>query len=121
VDTDWLDEVLRVAPISSYELAATGGSEKTRFFASGTYFDQDGTLIGTDYRKASGRVNIDHEVNNRLSIGMSYANTWSKNNRKEGDQSLNSPLANAISLPSIYPVYNVDGTYNDDGPYANPV
>lgn len=121
VDTDWLDEVLRVAPISSYELAATGGSEKTRFFASGTYFDQEGTLIGTDYRKASGRVNIDHEVNKRLSIGMSYANTWSKNNRKEGDQSLNSPLANAISLPSIYPVYNEDGTFNDDGPYANPV
>lgn len=121
VDTDWLDEVLRVAPISSYELTASGGSQKTKFFTSGSYFDQEGTLIGTDYQKASGRVNVDHTVNNKLSLGASFALTWSKNNRKEGDQSLNSPMANAISLPPIYPVYNEDGTFNDDGPYANPV
>ncbi|MFO7722135.1 MAG: TonB-dependent receptor, partial [Bacteroidales bacterium] len=121
VDTDWLDQVLRKAPISSYELSASGGSENTRYYLSGSIFDQTGTLLGTDYRKLSARVNIDHRVSRKLMIGSSFSTGYSVNNRKEGDQSLNSPLANAISLPPVFPVYNDDGTYNEDGPYANPV
>ncbi|HXJ99754.1 MAG TPA: TonB-dependent receptor plug domain-containing protein, partial [Gelidibacter sp.] len=48
VDTNWQDVIFRDAPISSYEVSATGGSEKTKFFISGTLFDQEGILIGTD-------------------------------------------------------------------------
>ncbi|OYT17719.1 MAG: SusC/RagA family TonB-linked outer membrane protein [Bacteroidetes bacterium 4572_77] len=121
IDTDWLNEVLQIAPISNYELSATGGTKKTKFFISGGYFNQQGTLIGTGYERLNGRVNIDYKVNNWMNIGANIGLSYSKNNRKEGDQSLNSPLANAIAMPSIYPVYNPDGTYNDDGPFANPV
>ena len=121
IDTDWLDEVLNTAPIANYELSASGGSQKTKFYISGSYFDQEGTLIGTGYDRLNGRVNIDHTVNDRITIGSNIGISYSRNDRKEGDQSLNSPLANAIAMPAIYPVYNDDGTYNDDGPYANPV
>lgn len=120
-NTDWLDQVLRKAPISNFELSAEGGSEKTKFYISGTSFNQKGTLIGTDYSKLSVRANIDNKVSKKLLIGTNFATSYSLNNRKEGDQSLNSPLANAIALPSIYPVYNDDETYNEDGPFANPV
>ncbi len=121
IDTDWFDEVLRVAPIANYELSASGGSKDTRFYISGNYFDQQGTLIGTAYDRLNGRVNIDHTVNDRLTIGSNIGISYSRNDRKEGDQSLNSPMANAIAMPAIYPVYNEDGSFNDDGPFANPV
>ncbi len=121
VNTNWLNEVLQTAPIGNFELSAAGGSDKTRFYTSMTYFDQEGTLLGTAYDKISGRVNIDHRISDRVKIGLNYGISYARNDRKEGDQSLNSPLANAISLPPIYPIYNEDGTYNEDGPFANPV
>lgn len=121
VDTDWLSHVLRTSPTQSYELSATGGDEKTRFFVSGNYFDQEGILLGTSYERLSGRVNLDHKVNDNLDLGMDVDFSYSLNNRVEGDQSLNAPLANAIANPPIYPVYNEDGSYNEDAPFANPV
>jgi TonB-linked SusC/RagA family outer membrane protein len=39
----------------------------------------------------------------------------------EGDQSLHGPLPNGISTPAIFPVFNEDGTYNQEGPYSNAV
>ena len=121
IDTDWLDEVLSTAPIANYELSAAGGSKSTKYYISGNYFTQEGTLIGTAYDRLNGRANLDVKVNDFINVGANIGLSYSKNDRKEGDQSLNSPLANAIAMPAIYPVYNPDGTYNDDGPFANPV
>jgi TonB-linked SusC/RagA family outer membrane protein len=121
VDTDWLSEVLRTAPTANYELSASGGDQKTKFFVSGNYFSQEGVLIGTSYDRLSGRVNLDHQVSDKLDIGLSTGLSYSFNQRVEGDQSLNAPLANAIANPAIYPVYNADGSYNEDAPFANPV
>lgn len=120
-NTDWQDVIFRSAPIASYELSATGGNDKTRFFISGSYFDQKGILIGTRFQRMNTRVNVDHSINDKFRIGTSIGLTYSTSNRVEGDQSLNGPLPNGISTPAIFPVYNPDGTYNQDGPYANPV
>lgn len=121
IDTDWQDVIFRTAPMSSYEVSATGGSEKTQFFASGTLFEQTGILIGTDYQRANGRLNIDHELSDKVKIGASIGMAYAKTNRVESDQTLHGPLPNGISTPAIYPVYNEDGSYNQEGPYANPV
>ena len=121
IDTDWQDEIFRTAPMSSYELSASGGNEKTRYFMSGNIFEQEGILLGTDFKRVNGRVNLDHTVNDKLTIGTSVGITYSKTDRVEGDQTLHGVLPNGISTPAIFPVYNPDGTYNQDGPYANAV
>ncbi len=121
IDTDWQKAIFRTAPNSNYELTVTGGNEKTKFFMSGDYFAQDGILIGTDYKRMNGRVNVDHNITDKLSIGTSIGLTYSKTDRVEGDQTLHGPLPNGISTPAIYPVYNTDGSYNQDGPYSNAV
>jgi TonB-linked SusC/RagA family outer membrane protein len=121
IDTDWQKVIFRIAPISNYELSASGGNEKTKFFMSGDLFNQLGTLIGTDYQRMNGRLNIDHSISEKLTVGASIGLTYSKTDRVEGDQTLHGPLPNGISTPSIYPVYNPDGSYNQDGPYSNAV
>ena len=121
IDTDWQDEIFRTAPNANYELTANGGNEKTKFFMSGDYFTQDGILIGTDYQRLNGRLNLDHNLSDKITIGASVGLTYSKTNRVEGDQTLHGPLPNGISTPAIYPVYNEDGSYNQDGPYSNAV
>ncbi|HTE31872.1 MAG TPA: TonB-dependent receptor, partial [Chryseolinea sp.] len=121
VDVDWQKEIFRTAPISNYELSTTGGNDKTKFFISGNYFDQDGILIGTGFKRLNGRFNIDHKVNDRLNVGTSIGLTYSKSNRVEGDASLHGPLPNGISTPAVVSVYNDDGSYNQSGPYSNAV
>jgi TonB-dependent starch-binding outer membrane protein SusC len=121
VDTDWLNEIFRVAPMSSYELSASGGDASTQFFISGNYFQQEGIIIGTDFQRLNGRLNLDHKVNSNVTIGGSLGTSYSLNNRVEGDRSLHGVLPNAISMAPIYPVYNPDGTYNQDGFFANPI
>jgi TonB-dependent starch-binding outer membrane protein SusC len=120
-DTDWQKIIFRNAPSSNYELTANGGNEKTKFFMSGDYFKQQGILIGTDYQRLNGRLNVDHSITEKLTVGASIGLTYSKTNRVEGDQTLHGPLPNGISTPAIYPVYNPDGSYNQDGPYSNAV
>jgi TonB-linked SusC/RagA family outer membrane protein len=121
IDTDWQDVIFRTAAINSYEVSARGGSEKTQFFVSGTLFDQEGILIGTDYQRVNGRLNLDHKLSDKVKIGASIGLTYSKTNRVEGDQTLQGPLPNGISTPAIFPVFNQDGSYNQEGPYSNPV
>jgi TonB-linked SusC/RagA family outer membrane protein len=120
-DVDWQKEIFRTAPMSNYELSTTGGNDKTKFFISGNYFDQDGILIGTAFKRINGRINVDHKVNDRLNVGTSIGLTYSKSNRVEGDASLHGPLPNGISTPAVISVYNADGSYNQSGPYSNAV
>jgi TonB-linked SusC/RagA family outer membrane protein len=121
IDTDWMDEILQTAPTSNTELSVSTGNDKTRLFISGNYYFQDGIVKGTSYDRYSGRINVDHSILKNLKIGGGVSMSYSDNARVEGDQTLHGPLPNALSIPAIYPVYNSDGTYNEDGPYSNPV
>ncbi len=121
IDTDWQDVIFRTAPINSYELSANGGSEKTKYYIGGTLFKQTGILIGTDYKRLNGRINIDQELSDKFTIGASIGLTYAKTDRVESDQTLHGPLPNGISTPAIFPVFNEDGSYNQEGPYSNAV
>jgi len=121
VNTNWQDEIFRTAPTTKVELSAAGGNEKTKFYISGDYFQQDGILKGTDYSRLNSRLNLDHSLTDKVSIGASLGISYAKTDRVEGDQSLHGVLPNGISTPAIYPVYNADGSYNQSGPYSNAI
>ncbi|MFP4025017.1 MAG: SusC/RagA family TonB-linked outer membrane protein [Thiohalospira sp.] len=121
INTNWQDELYQITPIQNYNLSFSGGSQKTNYYLTTSYFHQEGIVQGTDYSRINARVNLDHQYSEKLKIGTSLAIIKSENNRKEGDQSLNGPVPNAIALPPTFPVYNEDGSYNDDGPLANPI
>jgi TonB-linked SusC/RagA family outer membrane protein len=121
IDTDWQKEVFRKAPTFDLGLSIRGGTQKSRYYISGNYFNQEGIIIGSDFRRYNLMMNYDYRINDRFSIETGNTFAYSVNNRVEGDQTLNGPFPNAISMPPVYPVFNDDGTYNNDGPYANPV
>ena len=120
VNTHWLDEVFRTARIQNYELSASGGNEKTRYYISGSFFDQVGTLIGTDYKRFSGRLNLDHDISTKLSFGTNLTLAQSINNRATGDNTVQGVLPNAIASAPIYPVFDADGRYANNT-YSSPV
>lgn len=121
IDTDWMSEVLQIAPTTNTELSVSSGNDKTRLFLSGSYYKQDGVVKGTAYDRYSGRINVDHKLLKNLSVGGGVSLSYSKNKRVEGDGTLYGPLPNAMSIPAIYPVYTADGKYDESHFYANPV
>ena len=102
VNTDWQNLVLKDAPISQYDVNISGGNDKTHFFISGQYLDQTGILIANKYKRYSGRVNIDNQVRDWLTVGMNMNYSKSINYRVSNDNAFSTPLQ-IIALSPITP------------------
>ncbi|MFO7977308.1 MAG: TonB-dependent receptor [Bacteroidales bacterium] len=113
-DFDWLAAAFRDdAPTQNYELSARGGTERTKFFVSGSYFDQQGMAYGSSMTRASARINLDHEANDRLSFGLNVGLSNTNQDTPLTDAAyFTSPVTGSFLMPPIYSAYNPDGTYN---------
>lgn len=113
VNANWENVMFRKAKTQQHILSLTGGNDKTRFFISGSVFDQEGVVIATALKRYTGRINIDHTVNN-LKIGLStFVGSSKLTNTSENDQWIGDPL-NGIRWANPYVTpYNADGTYNN--------
>ncbi|GJM33864.1 MAG: SusC/RagA family TonB-linked outer membrane protein [Saprospiraceae bacterium] len=78
--TDWQDAIFRDAPIQNYQLGFTGGSQKTNYAISGGYFQQDGIILNSDFERYNFRVNLEHNVSDRFSVGSSIGLSHIKSN-----------------------------------------
>ncbi|MEO8448937.1 MAG: TonB-dependent receptor [Gemmatimonadota bacterium] len=124
VNTDWQKAIFRRAPIGNAELAVSGGTESIRYRVSGNYFGQEGTVIGSDYRRLGGRVNLDFKASNKLTFSSKLAVSGEANHRVEGDNSLTGVVGNAIANQPMIPIRLSDGSFAStaDGlQYANSV
>lgn len=99
--TDWLDEAFRDGKTYNVELQASGGNEKTRFFVSGGYFDQDGILIGSEFNRFSLRSNIDHTASDRLSFSLNLNGSYSQQNNAVDGNRFQSPIASAFTTTPL--------------------
>ena len=110
--TDWQKAVFRpTAVIQSYNLSALGGSDKVRYAATGGYFQQDGTLNGSNFERFTLRLNGDVQASKYVKIGNSLALTHSSERQLFTDNSEFGVLANVLQAPPTLPVYNPDATW----------
>lgn len=72
---NWQDEIFRTAWQQNHTLRLTGGTEGVRYNASLSYFDQDGTLLETGYKRMQGRMNT---VVRRGKLNMSLTTNYSR-------------------------------------------
>jgi TonB-linked SusC/RagA family outer membrane protein len=113
VNANWEEVMFRKAKTQQHILSMTGGNDKTRFFFSGSMFDQQGLVIATALKRYTGRLNIDHTVNN-LKVGLTtFIGSSKMTNTTENDQYIGDPL-NAIRWANPYVTpYFPDGSYNN--------
>ena len=114
--TDWQDELFRNAPISNHTLTVSGGDTRTQYLLSGSFFDQEGIALGSDFKRISVRLNLDNKTTDWLKIGTSLQLV----NIDENVNTSGSSVINmALSQTPDIPVTNADGSwggrYNDDG------
>jgi TonB-linked SusC/RagA family outer membrane protein len=128
VNTDWLDEVLRRGIYQQYQVSASGGNDKTKFYISGALRDEEGVQLNNRFTRYSGTANFDHKINQRASIGTNVLLAFTTNDRVKGDNFLDGVYSGAIkSLPWFAP-YNEQGKLYGPGspnypgfPNFNPV
>ncbi|QHW00333.1 SusC/RagA family TonB-linked outer membrane protein [Spirosoma endbachense] len=127
-DTDWQDAIFRQAPISEYQLSASGGSDKVRYAVSGAYFSQQGTMKGTSYDRYNLRFNLDADLSPKLRIGVSLAPSYSQQYRQpaggpynnassselSGGRSLPNTVTSATLMPPIVPLYTANGDFGQN-------
>jgi TonB-linked SusC/RagA family outer membrane protein len=110
--SDWQKAVFRpTAVIQSYNLSALGGSEKVRYAATGGYFQQDGTLNGSNFERFTLRLNGDIQANKYIKIGNSLALTHLSDRQLNTGNDEFGVLNNVLQAPPTIPVYNPDGTW----------
>ena len=118
--TDWTRQVFRNAFRHSHQLSLSAGNEKTRVYSGLGYSRTDGIVLGSYFDRISGRINIDHQINDRLKVGMRQmvSFTGSRGHNDQSDQSQGMGYATPIGVmtqsdPTATPE-NPDGTWNEN-------
>ncbi|HYC27928.1 MAG TPA: hypothetical protein VEB42_03915, partial [Chitinophagaceae bacterium] len=112
--TDWEKVFFRTGITQQHQLSASGGNDKTRFYASIAYLNQTGVVQATALKRYTGRINVE-SGNDNLRVGMNTSFGYSIfNSTQEANQIVSSPL-NGIrwSLPYFTP-YDNNGNYLKD-------
>ncbi|MGM9511886.1 SusC/RagA family TonB-linked outer membrane protein [Larkinella sp. GY13] len=102
--TDWQDVMLRTAPIQQHQISVSGGNNVSRFFTSAGYFDQEGILIGTNYKRANVRINSDHQVTKFLTFGQTLMLSYDKMRGEQGFGGGRTAIMQAIRNLPYWPV-----------------
>ena len=108
--TNWQDEVFRTALQHQHQISAQGGTDKIQYYVSGSFMNQEGTIIGSNFDRLSFRANLDAQLKDWFKLGLNatYANTHDNLKLADGQEGV--IFYSLSSLPDI-PVYDLDGNY----------
>ncbi len=120
--TNWQDALYRRTLLQKHAISLSGGTDKTHFYLSGEYFNQEGIAPGSGFQRYATRLNLDNQARHWLKVGVNLTAAQTK-------EKVNTTNAGIIQLalqqnPGV-PVKNPDGSWG--GPattqfqYTNPV
>jgi TonB-dependent starch-binding outer membrane protein SusC len=125
--TDWMDEITKAAPMQSHNISVSGGTETGNYLFGLNYFNQEGIINYTGYKRYSVRANTNFIVKNKIRLGenvqLSFIDNRGFTNQDEGNA-----ISMAYRMQPIVPVYDIKGNYagtrgsnlgNASNPFAN--
>ena len=122
-DTDWLDELFTTGLSTNFQLSASGGTEKTRYYISGGYFGVDGIVTEKNdkYKRVNFRTNIESEVSERFKVGSNLQLTYITQDRLSSSGDAPGVIRHALIRPPVLSVYKDvnDPTYSARNPYTD--
>ena len=125
-DTDWWDEVDRVAMIQNHQIGLAGGNEKGQYNLSANYFKQDGTVIESYYQRYQVRANTTFNVRDWLRVGENMTYAFTKDNGLNASGAESSAYSWTYRASPYVPVYDIAGNFAGSkfagtGNFNNPV
>ena len=110
IGTDWYKEITRNAQVQSHNVSISAGSDKSSYFFSLGYLDQEGILKYQFLKRYSVRANTVFNIKNNIRVGEN-AYIFYKQNPRFGNQSEGSPFTTAYREDAIIPVYDIVGNF----------
>jgi TonB-linked SusC/RagA family outer membrane protein len=77
-NTDWQDEIYRSGSTQNHQMSVSGGGDNVNYYVSGTYFNQEGIIINSDFQRVQFLANVDIKVNDRLKLGINSISSRSE-------------------------------------------
>jgi len=126
--TDWQNEVFRSAPSQNYQLTFSGGDQKMIYSVSANYYDQEGIIRSSDFKRYSGRINLERNILANFRVGTNFTMSKTISNAVRTDAGGNQGVvSSAMKFNPISPVFineelKIYTPVNSPGIiYANPV
>lgn len=130
--TDWQDETFRTAITTSHDISIKGGSDNVRYAISGSYLNQEGIIIDSDFQRYSLRINLDIKATEKLSIentiNLSQSDANTGRTDTPGGLGVSSATIGAYAMSPLLPVFDPEGNYTkgdfivqNDGTFVNDV
>ena len=101
-DSNWQDLIFRQSNTQEYNLSASGGTEKTRFFTNLTYSDNEGIIDNTSFTRYSARLNLDNYVTDKLSFNVNIGFNRSNNQPVQNDNNILVPYLRLSCCRLLY-------------------
>jgi TonB-linked SusC/RagA family outer membrane protein len=118
--TDWQKAIYRTAPISNYYVNVSGGSADNHYLLSADYFDQQGVLLNTGYKRGTLRYNMDSKISNKVRAGvfaMSAYDWQSKGDINTNGGSSSGTILDALRFNPALPIRDSTGNFTfQNGP-----
>ena len=110
--TNWMKEVYQPAPIQNHQIGVSGGTESGRYAMSLNYFNQQGIMIYTGFKRYSLRSNTEFNIKKRFRIGQNFQAAYAERiAQPNGNNAESNPTSFAYRVPPIVPVYDVAGNF----------
>lgn len=115
--TDWYAALTAPAALHRHSLGFNGGSETSRFFIGLGVQEQQGIVVGNDFRRYSLRANSEFDVAKRVRIGQNFQATYRQVLGQQGGAGGRgvsrdeNDILQAFRMPSIIPVFDEFGGY----------
>lgn len=119
--TDWLGLAIQTGSQQDHQVSVSGGSDNINYYVSGSYFQEDGYIPGTDFERYAIRVNLESQLTDRLKLGLSSTVSVSERN-----QMSNLPYNNSLGYSPLVGPNDEDGNFlafpnPREGLLANPL
>ncbi|MBV6439227.1 MAG: TonB-dependent receptor SusC [Saprospiraceae bacterium] len=110
--TNWSDEVFGYGNIQNYQLAFSGGTEKSRYLVSAAYLNQDGIVRPAKFDRISLRVNLDNQVKDWLKVGtnINMLRARTKDTPDNASSGRGGVIMSALNTPPFLSIYKKDGS-----------
>ena len=111
-DVNWLDAVFnKFAILQNYEVAVSGATNKTNYFVSGAYYNQDGIAPASGFERYSFRTNFEQRLGSKVKMGVNMMlNYQNIQQADEGNYTLVTPISAARFMLPYWNPYREDGS-----------
>lgn len=106
--TDWQKEMFSMVPMQKHQISLSGGSDRSNYFMSGEYLNQQGVAIGSGFNRYSFRINLDNKPREWITLGTNFS--FNQTNEKLTTSQEN-VISSALQNTPQIPVKNIDGSW----------